>query len=64
MQIVERKPIPIYEVTCTECGSTLRYQASEVYSGHIFCPVCLTELWATTTNPVAFRDTEPPKEER
>ena len=63
MQIVERTPVTIYEVTCFECGSTLRYQASEVYLCHINCPVCNTALWAMTISPVAFEDTEPPKEE-
>lgn len=63
MEIVERKPVPIYEVTCFECGSTLGYQASEVNYCHIICPVCRTSLWAMTFNPVAFEDTESTKEE-
>ena len=63
MQIVERKPVPIYEVTCFECGSKIRYQASEVHYCHITCPICRTLLWAMTINPVAFEDAEPPKEE-
>lgn len=63
MQVVERKPVPIYEVICVECESILRYQASEVQHCHITCPVCRTSLWVTTDSPVAFKDTEPPKEE-
>lgn len=62
MQIVERKPVPIYEVICFECGSKIRYQAAEVHYSHITCPVCRTLLWAMTINPVAYEDTEPPKE--
>lgn len=62
MQIIEKKPVPIYEVTCFECGSKLRYQTSEVYYGHITCPVCRTLLWAMTIKPVAFKNTEPPTE--
>ena len=63
MQIVERKPVPIYEVICSECGSKIRYQAAEVSYSHITCPVCLTSLWAMTILPVGYEDTEPPKEE-
>lgn len=64
MQIVERKPVPIYEVICFECGSKIRYQASEVNYSHITCPVCRTLLWAMTISPVAYEDTEPTKEEK
>jgi RNase P subunit RPR2 len=63
MQIVERKPIPIYEVICFECGSKIRYKAAEVHYCKITCPVCNTLLWAMTTNPVTYEDTDPPKEE-
>lgn len=63
MQIVERKPVPIYEVTCFECQSRIRYQASEVYYSHITCPVCRTLLWAMTLNPVTYEDVEPTEEE-
>lgn len=58
MIVVERKPIPIYEITCFECGSRIRYQASEVSYCHITCPVCRTSLWAMTINPVAYKDSE------
>lgn len=64
MQIVERKPVPIYEVICFECGSKIRYQASEVNYSHITCPVCRTLLWAMTISPVAYEDTEPLKEKK
>lgn len=63
MVIIERKPVPIYEVTCSECGSKLRYKASEVEYSHITCPVCHVSLWAMTLCPVAFEDTELTKEE-
>ena len=40
MEVVERKPVPIYEVECYECHSKIRYKASEVSWCHITCPVC------------------------
>lgn len=52
MEVVERKPIPIYEVTCFECGSRIQYKASETLYCHITCPVCKTSLWAMTIAPV------------
>lgn len=56
MTVVEQKPVPIYEVVCHECGSKIHYQASEVYYGHITCPVCNTSLWAMTIKPVGYKD--------
>lgn len=58
MEVVERKPVPIYEVTCYECQSKIRYKASEVYYGHIGCPVCGTSLWAMTIKPVCYQEAE------
>lgn len=46
MRVVERKPVPIYEVTCTECKSRIQYKASEIVWQHITCPVCGIGLWA------------------
>ena len=57
MVIVERKPVPIYEVVCPECGSILEYTASEVSICHITCPVCNVSVWADTTNPVKLLET-------
>ncbi len=49
MKVVERKPVPIYEVTCPECHSTIEYKKSEVHwSGFINCPVCGMEVWVST----------------
>lgn len=59
MEIVERHQVPIYEVKCEECGSVIRYKASEVSWLHIVCPVCGVSLWANTICPVAY---EPPEE--
>lgn len=56
MEIIEKKPVPIYEVVCFECGSKIRYQASEVYYCHITCPVCRTSLWAMTILPVDYKE--------
>ena len=58
MKVIERKPIPIYEVTCRECGSKIQYKASEVYYCHITCPVCGVSLWANTISPVRMEESE------
>lgn len=58
MEVVEKKPVPIYEVTCYECKSKIRYKNSEVYYGHITCPVCRTSLWAMTILPVDYKEEE------
>lgn len=58
MNVVERKPVPIYQVTCFECQSKIEYKASEVYWCHITCPVCGTTLWAMTINPVRMEGEE------
>lgn len=58
MKVVERKPVPIYSVTCFECKSKLEYRASEVYYCHITCPVCGTSLWAMTVCPDHYEDVD------
>jgi len=52
MEIIDRKPVPIYEVVCPECNSTIRYKVCEVSFCHITCPVCGIAIWATTIAPV------------
>lgn len=52
MEVVEKKPVPIYEVVCPECKSKIRYRKSEVYICHIVCPVCGMSIWADTISPV------------
>lgn len=52
MEIVDRKPVPIYEVACPECKSTIRYKACEVSFCHIICPVCGIAIRASTIAPV------------
>lgn len=52
MEVIERKPIPIYEVECYECHSKIQYKASEIEWCHITCPVCGVLLWASTVCPV------------
>ena len=56
MEVIERKPIPIYEVTCHECGSRIQYKACEVSLCHITCPVCGVSLWANTIKPVRYEE--------
>lgn len=58
MIVIERKPIPIYEVECFECKSKIQYKKSEVFTCHITCPVCGVSLWAETIMPVKFEDGE------
>ena len=48
MEIVEKKPVPIYESTCPECKSVFRYKKTEVSWLHITCPVCGVSMWAET----------------
>lgn len=54
MEIVDRKPVPIYEVVCPECKSTIRYKACEVSFCHITCPVCGVPIWASTLCAVSL----------
>ena len=56
MEVVERKPVPIYEVVCPECKSKIRYKANEVSWCHINCPVCGLSVWASTVCPVEYTD--------
>jgi len=58
MKVIDKKPVPIYEVTCPECKSVIQYSASEVSTSHIRCPVCCVSIWAETVQPVGFEDTE------
>ena len=55
MEVVKANGVPIYELTCTECQSIIRYKASEVSACHITCPVCGVSNWATTCCPVEVR---------
>ena len=58
MNVVERGPVPIYEVTCPECKSRIEYRAVEVAWNHITCPVCGTGIWANTICPVRYEEDE------
>lgn len=60
MEIIKKQPVPLYDVTCPECRSIIRYKACEVNWYHITCPVCGVLVWANTVQPIMF---EPPKEE-
>lgn len=53
MRIVDKKPIPMYESKCGECGTVFMYKKSEVhFTGYIECPVCGIGVWANTLVPV------------
>ena len=56
INIIDEKPIPIYEVNCPECGSVLEYTANEVAYSHITCPVCRCSMWAMTLRPKRYQD--------
>ena len=56
MTVVEKKPVPIYELECIECKSKIQYKASEVSWYHITCPVCGISLWAKTIVPVRMEE--------
>jgi predicted RNA-binding Zn-ribbon protein involved in translation (DUF1610 family) len=56
MEVVERKPVPIYEIVCTECKSKIQYKAAEIFLSHITCPVCGVSLWANTIKPVRMEE--------
>ena len=58
MEVVNKQPIPIYEVECEECKSRIRYKKSEVSLCCITCPVCGVSLWANTIRPVEYQETE------
>lgn len=58
MFAVEKKPVPIYETTCYECKSKIRYKKSEVSFSYITCPVCGVSLWADTIQPVMYVEGE------
>lgn len=60
MKVVDKKLVPIYQLTCQECKSVIEYKAVEVQWCHITCPVCGVGNWANTICAVRY---EPPKEE-
>lgn len=58
MEVIERKPVPVYELTCYECGSVIQYKAREVSFLRITCPVCGVSNCANTIIPVRMEDSE------
>lgn len=58
MEVVDRKPVPIYEVECVECKSKIRYRRSEIVGCYITCPVCGVALWADHIFPVDMEEDE------
>ena len=58
MKVIERKPVPIYEITCFECKSRIQYKASEVSWHHITCPVCGVSLWVDAVHPVKMGEVD------
>ena len=63
MEVVEKKPVPVYQVDCHECKSKIQYTAAEVHTGYIHCPVCKVSLWADTIRPVGYKTNEEVKED-
>lgn len=62
MEIVDKKPVPIYETVCQECKSRYRYKAVEVMYIHTNCPVCGVSNWASLI-PVAYEGEEEEQDE-
>lgn len=59
MNVVDRKPVPIYEAECSECHSKIQYRKSEVSFVHyIICPICGMSVWADTIKPVKYEEAE------
>ena len=58
MEVVDRKPVPVYETECHECKSKIQYKAAEVAFCHITCPVCGIYVWASTIRPVRMEEGE------
>lgn len=58
MTVVDRKPIPIYEVECYECHSKIQYRKAEVAFCSITCPVCGVSVQANTICPVRMESTD------
>ena len=57
MNVVEKKPVPIYEVECSECHSKIQYKKSEVsFGSYITCPVCGVSVWAGAIRPVRYEE--------
>lgn len=52
MEVIEKKPVPIYETECYECHSKIQYRRSEVFHCQITCPVCGVDMFVYTTPPV------------
>lgn len=52
MTVIERNPVPFYEVRCPECTSKIRFWASEVSYGQIQCPVCGIPVYVCASHPV------------
>jgi hypothetical protein len=45
IEVIDRKPVPVYEIKCLECRSTIRYRAREVKWESLTCPVCGCPIW-------------------
>lgn len=57
MNVVDRKPVPIYEAECSECHSKIQYRKSEAqFTSYITCPVCGMSVWADTIRPIRYEE--------
>ena len=57
MKVIDKKPVPIYELTCYECKSVIRYRKADVsFTGYLTCPVCGISNYARTICPVGEDD--------
>ena len=58
MTVINKKPVPIYEVECFECHSTIHYKKCEVSNCFIKCPVCNMSIMVTPLSPAFYESEE------
>ena len=59
MMIVDKKPVPLYELDCIECKSKIRYKKADVsWAGYLTCQVCGVSNWASVICPVTYEEGE------
>jgi len=54
MTVIDKKPVPIYEVECFECHSIIHYKKCEISNCFITCPVCGMSIMVTAISPIKY----------
>jgi len=52
MTVIDKKPVPLYEQKCSECGSTFIFRKAEISFNQLNCPVCGFVQWASFSHKV------------